>query len=924
MVDDQQRYTNVLQEGRDTVEAASRNQHAREILYREAEIQAVVEAWERNRSVLITGHSGVGKSAVLVAAARHIGQSGMQVREFTVTQILAGTRYIGDWQTKLSSLMVQAAAQRSILNILDVLNLAEAGATIQNAATFLDAMRPNITSGEVRIVGELETTQLHALNRVSGFAALFDIIRIEPLTGEQLRHIVEREAARLGLDLDPVSSERLLQLCTTFQPGILGPGPGLELIAKTKDYQDQKRGAGEDATLTPTLIEKVFAIHSGLPRFVVSSTERKSASEIREWFRERIIGQEAAIDAVVEMTALFKSRLHDKNKPIGSFFFVGPTGVGKTELARAIAVFFFGSERRMLRFDMSEFADYSAFEMLLGTPREPGRPARLVDPVRVQPFQVILFDEIEKGHRNIQDMLLQLLDEGHISTPKGELVSFRNAIVIVTSNAGSTEGMTPAIGFGRGAEGEYDADKAMQAIESQFRPEFLNRFHHVVLFHPLTLEQAARIANIEVKSVLKREGIADRNLIVDVDRSAIEHVLNLGFTSRHGARAIKREVKRQIMLPIATLLMEREVEAGSLLHVRYRDGRIRVDVVETDESRRAKAENQPIRTRDGERLTRKAIMSRFVAAETQCSNLVQDAVLSRLRAEIEEIDERGRNYQVWHDSNQAARALTRQSQLLESASRLDRLQEGIANLKGLFSRQLTRSQLDNLTGELLRLEDNLAVARRELVAMGREGYCDAIVEIAPVGDSGEARDFLFSLYAGWAKERGSQVVMVSEPMANGEPVMFAVRRHYAFGYLEGESGHHRVRIGKKASVARITVAPWTDRTAPVPISQQRALKGHGQLGGRIRSRIEIGNSGLIIQNERTLNDNLELAGEIAANWPPAGVRTVSVVRRYDLSPFRCRDYQTGLDFTRSDILNPRQFNALLSSRVALKAEVTAK
>lgn len=915
MSDDDYRYAHVLQEGRDVAEAASSDLGYREILFRGAEIQSVVDAWERKRSVLITGPAGAGKTAVLVAAATRMATSGVRVREFTVTQILAGTRYIGEWQTKLSSLMAQAAAQDTILNILDLLNLAEAGATVQNSATFLDAMRPQLASGQIRVVGEVQSAQLQALNRVSGFGPLFEVVRVEPLSVDQVRHIVESHAARQGLELDRGTSERLCQLCSTFQPSVMGPGPGLELVARVKDYQEQKRGAGEDATLAPELIEKVFAIHSGLPFFVVSSTERKSASAIRDWFRERIIGQEAAIDAVVETTALYKSRLHDRTKPIGSFLFVGPTGVGKTELARALATFFFGSERRMLRFDMSEFADYNAFEMLLGTPRDPGRPARLVDPLRLQPFQVILFDEIEKGHRNIQDMLLQVLDEGHASTPKGETVSFRNAIVIVTSNAGAAEGAASAIGFGRSPDHGYDAEKAMKALEAQFRPEFLNRFHHIVQFHPLTMEQAVRIAEVEVKSVLKREGIIDRNLIIDVDRSAIDHVLRVGFTPRHGARAIKREVKRQIILPIATLLMEREIEAGSLLHVRDRDGRLRVDVADTQDSRRIRLEKQPIRARNGERMTRKVVKSRLAAAEVSCSTLVLEAGLGDVRAEIEEIDRRRRDYRFWHDAGEAVRVIARQTRLLEVASRLERLEEGALELANALAAQVTRRELDRLADDLLRFEEAIVVAQRELVTMGVDGYCDAIIEIAPVGEADEARDMLFRIYGDWARERGSQIVMVREPTQGDEPVMLAVKGHYVFGYLKKERGHHRVRNGRKVSIVRVAVEPWTDRRGSPAITLKRALKGHGQLGGRLRSRIELGATGLVIQNEQTLSENMELAAEISGSWPLNRNVTGPMVRRYDMAPFLCRDFLTKSDFNRKDILNPRQFNALLVARV---------
>ena len=550
---------NVLSEGQDLAEAAQR---ARLPSFRDADIQAAVDALIANRSVLLVGPLGVGKTAVLHGVAQRLAELEIGIRRFTTTQIMSGTRYLGEWESKLTGLMTECERSNIILNVVDVWNLPTVGTTSNSKANLLDAMQPRLAEGRLRLISEVTAEQLQEMHRFAKLLGRFEIVRIEPLSATEMRVIADNEADAIGLAIERAARERLFELCETFHAANAGPGPVLDLIGKVRDYRDQKLAIGEDATITPLFVEKVFAIHSGLPLFVVSRSESKSASQIRDWFRERIVGQEAAIEAVVEMIAFYKARLHDTSKPIGSFLFVGPTGVGKTELARALAEFFFGSDRRMLRFDMSEFTDFHSFEMLVGSAQaSPERPARLIDPVRLQPFQVLLFDELEKAHRNIQDLFLQLLDEGRLTTPRGETVSFRNAIIIATSNVGAFEGMTTAIGFA-GNGGGYDADKAMSAIEMHFRPEFLNRFQHVVLFHPLTQEQAARIARADLRATLKREGIAGRNLIVDVHDDVIDHVLAAGFNPRYGGRGIKREMRRQVILPIATLLMEQAPEAG--------------------------------------------------------------------------------------------------------------------------------------------------------------------------------------------------------------------------------------------------------------------------------------------------------------------------------------------------------------------------
>jgi ATP-dependent Clp protease ATP-binding subunit ClpC len=906
-------YLHVLQEGQDLVEAAKglRLPH-----YREHEIETVFAALSNKRSVLLVGPPGVGKTAVLHGIADRLGkETTTGLRRLTTAQMISGTRYLGEWQSKLTHLLAAAEQSNVVLNIVDVWNLPTTGITSQNTENFLDAMRPRLAEGRVRLISEATPDQLQEMYRTPKFLSLFEIIRIEPLTGEQMREIVAHEAAHDELTLAADARERIFQLCETFSAADAGPGPALDLLRKVRDYRHQKLAVGEDAEITPPFVEKVFAIHSGLPTFVVARNEHKSTAEIRDWFRARIIGQEAAIDAVVEMIAFYKARLHDKGKPVGSLLFVGPTGVGKTELARTLAEFFFGSERRMLRFDMSEFADYNSFEMLVGSQNpSPPRPARLIDPVRVQPFQVLLFDELEKAHRNVQDLFLQLLDEGRLTTPRGETVNFRNTIIIATSNVGALEGLTTAIGFGEKAEA-YDPDRALRAIETHFRPEFLNRFQHVVLFHPLTREQAVRIARIDLQSVLKREGIAGQNLIVDVHDEVIDHVLAVGFNPRYGARGIKREIRRQIILPIATLLMEQSLEPGTLIDVRIDGGRVRVRTADTPESTSAKAERAPVRVATGERLTREAIKERAAAARLACDKLIVDAELDWLRSQIETIDMLRTDQVFWRDPDEAVQVLAHQTHWLGIVSRVDRLDDFIKQLATSLEAPTTRTDLGHLANRLLQLESTLITARRELVTMGPDGHWDALVEIAPVGSGADARDFLFDLYGRWAKDRRLELVMLREPMAADEPIGLLLQGHFANGYLKGEAGYHRLRRQGESSMARVTMAPLSNRPGRMEFGEQRALKATGQLGGKIRSRVAIPDAHLVLQNARTLSENRELARDIAPSWPRQQAPSPPTVRRYDLDPFLVRDHLMQSDFSRKDILGPEAFHDLLCARI---------
>ena len=871
--------------------------------------------------MILVGPLGVGKTTVLEGVAQRIeADIGAGIRRLTTAQIMSGTRYLGEWESKLTRLMTECEQSNVALNIVDVWNLPTVGTTAQSKANLLDAMRPRLADGRLRVISEATAEQIQEMHRFPKFVSLFEIVRIEPLSAAELRAVVDSEANAIELAVEPEARDRLFELCNTFHAAQAGPGAALELLRKVRDYREQKLAVGEEGEVTPLFVEKVFAIHSGLPLFVVSRSAGKPAAQIRDWFRERIIGQEAAIEAVVEMIAFYKARLHDTGKPVGSFLFVGPTGVGKTEMARALAEFFFGSDRRMLRFDMSEFTDFHSFEMLVGSAQaSPERPARLIDPVRIQPFQVLLFDELEKAHRNIQDLFLQLLDEGRLTTPKGETVSFRNTIIVATSNVGAFEGMTTAIGFGGKNDG-YDADKAMSAIEAHFRPEFLNRFQHVVLFHPLTQEQAAKIARADLQATLRREGITGRNLIVDVHDDVIDHVLAVGFNPRYGGRGIKRELRRQVILPIATLLMERAPEPGSLIDVGVQDGRVRVRVVDTPDSLHAKAEKAPIRTRSGDRLTRPEIVERIAIAQGHCEQIARDADIARLRATIEEIDATRQQPAFWRDPDSAAGVLAQHTRALETVARIERLQDRAQGMARTIKSATTRADLARLSDGLLQIEAAVEAARREIVTMGPDGYWDALVEIAPVGAAAPARDLLFKLYHDWARDRRMDAVMLREPLASDEPVALALRGHFAHGYLKSEAGHHRIRQQDKSAVARVTVAPLSPVSQPVEFSEQRALKSSGQFGGKIRSRVVALGGKLVLQNASTLSENRELARDIAPSWPREQPPTAERVRLYDLDGFLVRDYLTGADFTRKDILSPKPFHDLLCARVDKAAE----
>jgi ATP-dependent Clp protease ATP-binding subunit ClpC len=913
----QTNYDDALLEGR---ELTGESRNFRPTLFREDLVAAVAKSVAAHRSVLLAGPSGVGKTSIVQALASHLAQTGpRKLYEFSTIQMLSGTVYLGQWQSKVTAIFEAAAKSKALLYFTDIWNLPSAGRSSNREDTVWDALRPRLSKGELQVIGEVNDQQLLALNALPGFAIPFDIIEVPLLSVDQVASLVRAEAARISLEMEASAAARLLELCNHFLPAAAGPGPAVRLTGQIRHYLDEKRAVGEDEPVTAAFVEKVFAVYSGLPRFVVSRQDVRPVAEIRDWFRSRIIGQRDAIDAVVQMITLFKAGLHDGRRPIGSFLFVGPTGVGKTELARALATYLFGSEKRLLRFDLSEFKDYHSFQMLIGDPQKPERPARLVDPVRAQPFQVVLLDEIEKAHANVWDLLLQVLDDGHLTPALGPAVNFRNTIVIATANVGAQALERRSVGFTGGTPGE-DTDRFQAELEAVFRPELLNRFQHIVRFLRLTKDEVQEIARVELRRVLEREGIVGRRLAVDVDKDVLDLLVARGYDEKYGARALKRQLQQLVIMPIATLLMERRVEDASILRLTARHGEVKVAVLESEDSKAQRREAEPLRLADGQKVGREALQAMLATAQAQLDSIVSGIDLPAIKVEREGLESRRRGADLWRDPPAAA-------QLLESCDRMDRVIERMARLQGdqaeintALSGAQKREELSRLTERIQHHAGYVAHARRELLSLGSAGFPDALLEIRPIGKARAARDLLYKTYAAWTAERKYRMLMIREPMSDDEPVMIAVVGPYAYGYLRREAGHHRLRTERDTFVAKVGVAALNDAAKGVAISAQKALKQTGQYGGRVRSRVEVADSEFVVQNSGSLAQNRELAEEFAPSWLSAESQSPTVVRRYDLEPFLVRDFLTGATTGRADILHAEPFHQLLCDRIDAEME----
>ena len=361
--------------------------------------------------------------------------------------------------------------------------------------------------------------------------------------------------------------------------------PELEKKLKGIEGQEAKAAMVEEA-VTPAQIAGVVSRWTGVPVDKMLEGEREKILNMELALAKRVIGQDEAVHAVATAVRRARAGLQDPNRPIGSFMFLGPTGVGKTELTKALAAFLFDDESALLRIDMSEYMEKHSVARLIGAP--PGyvgyeEGGALTEAVRRRPYQVILFDEIEKAHPDVFNVLLQVLDDGRLTDGQGRTVDFKNTLIVMTSNLGAEFLADPRQPMGFGKPGETDKvlseeeayGLVMDAVRRHFRPEFINRIDEIVVFHRLKREQMAQIVDIQMQRLQKL--LADRKITLMLDDQARTWLANKGYDPVYGARPLKRVIQKQVQDPLAEQVLNGTVKDGDTVLVSVRDGHLTVN-----------------------------------------------------------------------------------------------------------------------------------------------------------------------------------------------------------------------------------------------------------------------------------------------------------------------------------------------------------
>lgn len=540
------------------------------VLCRDSELERMVEILcrrQKNNPCLL-GEPGVGKSALAEALAQRIASGqitpalrGKRVLSLDMASMVAGTKYRGDFEERFKNLLEELYRDRSTILFIDEIHIIAGAGAAEGAIDAASILKPMLARGEIQLIGATTPEEYRkTIQKDSALERRFGRVMVEeptPTAAETiLAGLMPRYERYHGVAIPSTAIHAAVELSVRYLPGRYLPDKAIDLLDEAAAARRIAENSSEKKALTPADIARVVSKASGVPAERVGEAERERLAQLEQRLAAEVIGQPRAVASVAAAIRRSRTGLRENNRPIGAMLFLGPTGVGKTQLARTLAKCWFGSEKALLRFDMSEYMERHTVARLIGAP--PGyvghdEGGQLTEAVRRRPYSVVLFDEIEKAHSDIQNLLLQILEDGTLTDAQGRRADFSNTIILLTSNLGARclAGQTAPMGFGAaGAEKDRRGQQAIREAREFFRPELMGRLDETVLFDPLGPEQLA--------------GIADRLLCELEERAAGQ-----GYTLRHTAAAAKalagdkvppygaRELRRTVSRAVEQALADR-------------------------------------------------------------------------------------------------------------------------------------------------------------------------------------------------------------------------------------------------------------------------------------------------------------------------------------------------------------------------------
>jgi len=533
-------------------------------------MQQILSRRRKNNPVLI-GEPGVGKTAVVEGLAQRIaggdvpeGLKDKEIISLDIGAMVAGSKFRGEFEDRLKAVIkeIEATAGQSIVFIDEVHIIVGAGAA-EGAIDASNMLKEPLSRGRFQLIGAttLDEYREH-VEKDSALERRFQKIFVDEPTIEETVEILKGLRSTLeehhGVKITDAALAAAAKLSERYISDRFLPDKAIDLIDEAGS-RIRVDSSGEE--VTEAQVAALVSQWTGIPAERMIEEERARLAHMEDILHERVINQVEGVRAVSQAVRHSRAGLSDPRRPIGTFLFLGPTGVGKTELAKALASFLFGSDDALLRIDMSEYMERHAISRLIGSP--PGyvgyeEGGQLTESVRRRPYQVVLFDEAEKAHPQVMNLMLQLLDEGRLTDGHGRTVDFKHTILILTSNVGSER-------FESDAAWESIEKQVREDLKSAFRPEFLNRIDETIIFHRLGQDAIAQIVNLKIHVLNER--LAEQGIVLSLTDSARTALSRKGFDPHYGARPLERAIKRLIENPLAEKIVAGEIAEGDRVSV---------------------------------------------------------------------------------------------------------------------------------------------------------------------------------------------------------------------------------------------------------------------------------------------------------------------------------------------------------------------
>ena len=565
---------------------------------REREIERMMQVLSRrskNNPVLV-GEPGVGKTAVVEGLAQKIVAGDVpetlkdkQIYSLDMGAIVAGSRYRGDFEERIKKILKEVRSRGDVILFIDEIHTLVGAGAAEGAIDAANILKPMLARGEIQTVGATTLDEYRKyIEKDAALERRFQPVKVEQptvaMTIEILKGLRDRYETHHSVTITDQAIVAAANLADRYVADRFLPDKAIDLIDEAGSRLRIRRmqaAATEEGTtnfdvVDEEVIAEVLAVWTGIP--VMRLTEKETARLLRmeDELHKRVIGQEEAVTSISRAIRRARAGLKDPKRPAGSFIFLGPTGVGKTELAKTLAEFLFDDQDALIQLDMSEYMEKHNVARLVGAP--PGyvgyeEGGQLTEAVRRKPFSVVLFDEIEKAHPDVFNTLLQILEDGRLTDSQGRTVDFKNTVLIMTSNLGTQDLRKAGIGFSKTSEGtSYDKmkSKAVDALKAHFRPEFLNRIDDTIVFHELTKGEVVEIVDTfmaRVTTQLELQGIG-----LSLTDGAKQFLADRGYDPELGARPLRRAVQTFIEDELSEKLLWREFRSGDTIHIDVTEG----------------------------------------------------------------------------------------------------------------------------------------------------------------------------------------------------------------------------------------------------------------------------------------------------------------------------------------------------------------